>query len=408
MNLRTLSIFAIFACSIAKASDWPTFRGADRTDIQSEPNILNHWPKGGPKKVWTFDQAGLGYSGYSIVKGVLYTMGADEAGEFLVAVDVATGKEKWRAVVGGRLANGWGDGPRSTPTVDGDRVYSMGGKGDLVCFNVADGKPLWKVSMLNFGGKEPSWGYCESVLVEGDNVFCTPGGDQGTMLALNKITGEKVWQSSEWTDPAQYASIVPANINGVRQLIQLTMQSVAGVDAKTGKALWIQKFPGRVAVIPTPVVKDNFVYVSAGYKVGCMLLKVGADNFPEVIYENTNMVNHHGGVVLVGEHLYGFSDGKGWVCQDFKTGEIVWQDKTLGKGAIHAVGEMLYLLDESTGDVALIKATPKGYEEHGRMVIAPKSEQRNPKGKIWTHPVVSNGKLYLRDQEFVSSFLVKK
>jgi len=396
------------AAGASSTTDWPTFRGADRTDISKETGLLKSWPAEGPKKVWTFDQTGLGYSGYAIAAGTLYTMGANEDGEeFLVAVDTATGKEKWRSVVGPRLANGWGDGPRSTPTVDGDRVYAMGGKGDLACLSTKDGKEIWKTSMADVGGKVPGWGYCESPLIDGKNVVCTPGGAQGTMMALDKMTGAKVWQSSEWTDGAQYASIVPADFGGQHQLIQLTQQTVAGINAADGKVLWKSPFPGKTAVIPTPIYSNGQVYVAAGYGVGCKSFKLGSPE-PETLYENQNMVNHHGGVILVGDYLYGHSDKGGWTCQDFKTGEVKWVEKAkLGKGAVHCADGMLYLLEEGSGTVVLIQASPEGWKEQGRFKLDPQSANRNPKGKIWTHPVVSGGKLYLRDQELLYCFDIK-
>ena len=184
------------------------------------------------------------------------------------------------------------------------------------------------------------------------------------------------------------------------------MNSTAGVDVGNGKVLWKQAFPqGKVAVIPVPIVKGNSVYVAAGYGAGSMKLDIGPKNAVTVAYENTNMVNHHGGVVLVGDHLYGYSDKGGWTCQEFKTGEIVWAEKgKLGKGAIHCADGMLYLLEESSGTAVLIEASPEGWKEHGRFTLAPQSTQRHPKGKVWTHPVVSDGKLYLRDQELLFSF----
>jgi outer membrane protein assembly factor BamB len=395
----------------ASVNDWPTFRGADRTDVSKESGLLKQWPAEGPKKAWVFDKAGLGYSGYAIVAGTLYTTGANDNGEEeLIAINAENGTEKWRTVVGGRLSNGWGDGPRATPTVDGDRVYAMGGKGELLCASVRDGKQVWKASMTSdFGGKVPGWGYTESVLVDGDNVICTPGSGAGTLVALNKLTGAKVWQSSDWTDGAQYSSAVAADINGTHQIVQHTMNSIAGVDAKDGKVLWKQAFPqGKTAVIPTPIVKGNSVYMVAGYNAGCMKLDIGPKNEVKVAYENTEMVNHHGGVILVGDYLYGYSDKGGWTCQDFQTGAVVWAEKgKLGKGAIHCADGMLYLLEENSGTVVLIEASPDGWKEHGRFKLDPQTTQRSPKGKIWTHPVVSNGRLYLRDQELLFSFDVK-
>lgn len=403
MKITFTSLFLLAA--VSQAADWPTFRGPDRTDISSETGLLKQWPAAGPKKVWMNEDAGLGYSGFAIVGGTLYTMGSRDAVEYVIAIDTATGKEKWSAEAGALLTNGWGDGPRATPTVDGDKVYALSGKGTLVCLNAADGKKLWSAEMVELGGKVPGWGYCESPLVEGNLVVVTPGGAQGTLAAFDKVTGKLAWQSAEWTDPAQYASLIAVNHNGARQLIQLTMQSIAGVNAADGKVLWKTEFPGKTAVIPTPVFKDGQVFVAAGYGVGCKSVKVGAGNAVETLYETTDMVNHHGGVILVGDHLYGYNDKAGWTCMDFKTGAVKWADKKgLGKGAIHSADGMLYLLEERTGTVVLIEASPEGWKEHGRFTLSPQTTNRNPKGMIWTHPVVSGGRLYLRDQELLFSF----
>lgn len=388
-------------------TDWPTFRGADRQDISKETSLLKSWPQGGPKKLWVYDNAGLGYSGFAVVGSTLYTMGARDVTEYLIALDTNTGKEKWSGEVGALLNNGWGNGPRSTPTVDGDRVYALGGKGDLVCFSTTDGKKLWSVNMTSDGGKIPGWGYTESVLVDGPNVICTPGGSQGALMALDKVDGHKVWQSTEWTEPAQYSSIIAVNYNGARQLIQHTSTIFGAVDAKTGKMLWKVDFPGKTAVIPTAIFKDGRAYMSAGYNAGCVQVEIDAQNGVKPVYANGNMVNHHGGVVLVGDYLYGYSEKGGWTCQDWKSGDVKWASKNLGKGAIHCADGKLYLLEENSGKVVLIDASPDGWKEHGSLVVDPQSAQRSPKGKIWTHPVVAHGKLYLRDQEYIYCYDVK-
>lgn len=396
--------------TLSNAADWPQFRGPNRDDISTETGLLKDWPTEGPKLVWMTKDAGLGYSGYSIVGDTLYTMGSRDAVEYVIAVDAATGKEKWSAEAGPLLTNGWGDGPRSTPTLSGGKVFAMSGKGHLSCLNAADGKTVWKVTMEDLGGKVPGWGYTESVLVDGDVVICTPGGAQGAIAALDKNTGKKVWQSAEWTDPAQYASTIAADHNGVRQIIQLTMQSVGAVNAKDGSLLWKIAFPGKTAVIPTPIFSAGHVFVCAGYGVGGKLIKLGPGNQAEDLNPNmnTDMVNHHGGVVLVNGFLYGYSEKGGWTCLDFKTGAVKWQEqRALRKGAIHCADGKLYLLEENTGTVALIDASPDGWKEHGRFTLTPQTTQRNPKGKVWTHPVVANGRLYLRDQELLYSFDVK-
>src|SRR5690606_33684454 len=254
----------------------------------------------------------------------------------------------------------------------------------------------------------PKWGYTESVLVDGDRVICTPGGSKGTMAALDRATGKTLWQSKEWTDGAHYSSPLVREIHGVRQYIQLTEKTLAGVRASDGKVLWRSPWPGTIAVIPTPIEHENHVYVTSGYGVGSKLVEVAKDFSVKEVYFNKNMKNHHGGVIRVGEHLYGYSDGVGWLCQDFKSGEIVWREKDkLGKGAIACADGMLYCLSEQDGSVVLIDASPKGWNERGRFVLDPKSKSRSPRGAIWTHPVISNGRLYLRDQEYIYCYDVK-
>jgi outer membrane protein assembly factor BamB len=406
--MNRLLVPALLASAfLTTAADWPQWRGPNRDDISKETGLLKQWPEGGPKLAWMNKDVGLGYSGYAIAGGKLFTVGLRGDTELLIALDTKTGKELWATPVGPMLKNGWGDGPRATPTVDGDLVFAMSGTGTLLAAKTADGKEAWKTAMRDFGGKTPGWGYCESVLVDDGKVICTPGGGQGTLLALDKVTGKKVWQADGWTDGAHYSSPIVATHNGTRQYIQLTSQHVAGVNAKDGKVLWKSEWPGKTAVIPTPIFKDGHVYITSGYGVGCKLVKVGADNAVSDVYVNQNMVNHHGGVILVGDKIYGHSDKGGWTCQDFKTGAVTWSSSDLKKGAIHCADGMFYCLEEGSGTVALIEVSAKGWSEKGRFKLTPQTEQRNPKGKVWTHPVVSDGKLYLRDQELLFCFDVK-
>jgi len=394
--------------SNATAADWSEWRGPGRQDHSPDAGLLKSWPAGGPKRLWMNTDAGLGYAGFSIAGNRLFTLGLRGEQEFLICLDTDTGKELWATPAGAKYPNGWGDGPRATPTIDGDHVYAMGGQGTLVCAKITDGKTVWQKSMTaDLGGKLADWGYTESVLIVDNKVICTPGGPKGTLAALDKATGKLLWQTAELTDNAQYSSPILANHAGKPQVIQLVMSKVFGVDPANGKVLWQQPFPGRVAVIPTPIYHDGHVYVSAGYGVGCMLVKLGADNSVSEVYANKVMKNHHGGVIRVGDHLFGYSDGPGWVCQDFKTGEEVWASKKLGKGAIHFADGHFYCLDEGSGDLALVELSNEGWVEKGRFRLDPQTKQRNPQGRIWTHPVVVNGRLYLRDQELLYCYDVK-
>jgi outer membrane protein assembly factor BamB len=410
--MNTKATFFVVACLTTSATlwagNWPQWRGADRTDISRETGLLKQWPEGGPKRLWLYKDAGLGFAGFSVVGQMLYTMGARNDTEMLIALDVKDGSEKWTAPIGPMLTNDWGYGPRGTPTVNGDFIYALSGKGELVCAKAADGSIVWKASMKELGGGIPGWGYTESPLVDGDKVLCTPGGKQGAIAALDKHTGKVIWQSKDFTEGAQYSSIVPADINGKHQYIQLTMHKLVGVDAETGNVLWTSDWPGKTAVIPTPIVKDNFVYITSGYGAGCKLVQIGSDSKATDVYESKLMENHHGGVVLVGDYLYGYSNKSGWVCQEFKTGKEVWANKKgLGKGCLTCADGMLYLMGEADGQVVLIEASPEGWKEHGRFSLQAQTTLRRPKGKIWTHPVIADGKMYLRDQELISCYDVR-
>lgn len=398
-----LALVSCFLFSAAAwTNDWPGWRGADRTDVSTETGLLKQWPAGGPERVWLNEKGGVGYAGFAVVGDNLYTMGAYQNDERLICLDANTGERRWRTVMSNTvLENGWGDGPRGTPTIDGDRVYAIGGDGTIVCVEAKGGELIWKRTMSEYGGTVPKWGYTESVLIDGDKLICTPGGSEGALVALNKMTGEKIWQSKDFTDPADYSSVIVVEHEGTRQYIQLTQSTLVGIGADDGRVLWTYPWPGRVAVIPTPIYRDGKVYIACGYGVGCALVKLTKDSAEEV-YENKVMKNHHGGVILVGDHLYGYSDGPGWVCQDFESGEQIWSEKNaLGKGAIACADGMFYCVSERGGEVVLIEASPKGWQEKGRFKLDPQSQYRSPRGAIWTHPTIANGKLYLRDQELI-------
>lgn len=390
----------------ASAADWPQWRGPLRNGISTESGLLKEWPTNGPSVAWLAHGLGRGYSSVAVSGAQIFTMGDGPESSFVHALNAATGKIQWSTKVG--RPGGDYPGTRCTPTVDGGLVFALGQFGDLVCLKAADGTELWRKNMeKDFAGKMMSgWGYSESVLVDGDKVLCTPGGAGGTLAALKKQTGEVLWRSKDFTDRAAYSSIIIAEISGVRQYIQLTDASVAGIGTEDGRLLWKAKRRGSTAVIPTPIYKDNHVFVTSGYGVGCNLFKItkAGDQFSaEEVYANKDMVNHHGGVVLVGEHLYGHSDSKGWVCMEFKTGQVVWADKGVGKGSVVSIGGRLIMRSEGgKGTVALATATPEGYKETGRFAQPERSTKNS-----WAHPVVANGRLYLRDQDVLLCYDVK-
>ena len=399
---------AVLTATPLLSADWPQWRGAGRVGHSPDTSILAPWPKSGPKQAWVFKDAGIGYSSFSIVGTRLFTMGARQESEQVICLDATTGKELWATSLGPVYENNWGDGPRSTPTVDGDHLYALSATGILACLNIKDGTEVWKVDVVkSLGGELQGWGYTESVLIDGDHVICTPGGQQGTMAALHKKTGAVVWQSSKLKGPAQYSSPIRIEVNGQPQYAQLLMNKVVGIAPKDGALLWETSFPGRVAVIPTLVFHDNSVYATAGYGTGCQMIKLdGAE--PEVVYEEKSITNHHGGVIVVDGKIYGHSDKGGWTCQDFLTGKIEWQDESLGKGTCTYAAGHLICVDENDGTVVLATAKPDKWQEISRFKLAPQTSLRKKEGRIWSHPVVVNGRLYLRDQDLIFCYNVKK
>lgn len=394
-------VFLTFLSDAAHA-EWPQWRGPNRDDVSTEKNLLQEWPEGGPPRVWMFENAGVGYSGPAIVGDRLYTMGARDKKELLLVLDAKSGKELQAVEIGDMLENNWGDGPRGTPTVDGKFIYALGAQGNLVCIEAATGDLQWRKSMQDLGGAIPTWGFTESPLVYEEMVLCTPGGEQGAIAALDKKTGELIWQTKDVTTGAHYSSLVVREGKNGPELVQLLADQLVGLEPKSGKVLWSSPWPGKVAVIPTPIVKDQYVYVTSGYGVGCRAIEIGDNDEVKELYDNKVMKNHHGGVILVGDHVYGHTDPGGWVCQNLKTGDEVWRERSaLGKGAIAYADDRFYCLSEDDGEVVLIEASTEGWKEHGRFKLDPQTKQRKPAGKIWTHPVINDGKLYLRDQNLI-------
>jgi outer membrane protein assembly factor BamB len=404
----TVLLLSLTSVALAAPGDWQQFRGPNRDGISAETGLLQDLPPGGPPLAWKATGLGVGYSTVSVVGNRIYTIGEDKEASSVVALDVADGKRIWAAKLGKPGAPGTPafEGPRATPTVEGDLLVAVGQWGEMACLDIAQGKELWRKDYIkDFGGKRPSWGYSESPLIDGDKVVITPGGSEGSIVALDKTTGALIWRSKGFTDSPHYSSLIVAEIGGVRQYIQLTVESVVGVAAADGKLLWQAVRKGKTAVIPAPIYSEGYVYVSSGYGVGCNLFKVteaGGKFTVEEVYANKVMDNKHGGVIKLGDFIYGHADAKGWTCQDFKTGIGKWVYNSLGKGSIIYADGRFYLRAEDKGTMVLIEASPEAFKEHGRF------EQPDRSGKkAWPYPVIAHGKLYLRDWDTLLCYDVK-
>ncbi len=403
-----------------KADDWPRFRGLKCDGICTETGLLDEWPDGGPRLLWMIEGLGKGYASVSIVGGKMFTMGDRAAADgsekqYVIALDPATRDELWATPVGPPHR----DGPRSTPTVDGELLYAIGTEGDLVCLESATGKLRWKKSFPeDFGGKMMTgWKYSESPLVDGDKLVCTPGGPDATIVALDKRTGEVIWKCAvphlggRGKDGAGYSSMVVAEIDGVRQYVQILGRGAVGVEAETGRFLWgYNRIANPTANIPTPIVRGDCVFVTTSYRTGSALLKLsrngGRMDVEEVYFLGPEeFENHHGGVVLVGDHLYGGSGQNNGVpvCVEFETGRIAWKEEPLGRRSaalLYADGH-LYLRYED-GLIALVEAAPEAFRLKGTFRTAVKN------GPSWPHPVIHDGKLYLRDRDALMCYDVRK
>lgn len=385
-------------------ADWPQWRGPDRTGVASETGLLKSWPAAGPPVVWSVSELGEGYGSISIKADRLFVQGVKASESVVFCLNRADGKTIWATPLGARLGQDRGPGPRGTPTIDNDRAYALAENGELACLRTKDGSVVWRRNILkDFGARNPKWLISESPLVDGDRLIVTPGGERAGIVALDKMTGKTIWTTKELSDEAGYSSCVVADIQGVRTIAGFTGSAGVGVRASDGKLMWrYQPVSNRTANITTPVVHDNKVFYTSAYGTGCALLGLkaeGGEVKAEEIYFSREMMNHHGGVVLVNGYVYGFNNAI-LSCIEFATGKTVWRDRSVGKGTLTFADGNLYLLSESNV-VGLAEATPAGYREKGRFQIA---DQGWPS---WAHPVVCGGKFYIRSQGTLTCYDVK-
>lgn len=423
--LAALTLSAGVQSAMAAAPDvWPTFRGPGRTAVSPDQNLLEKWPEGGPPLVWEAKGVGRGYSSIAVAGGKVYTAGdtlpdAPDKDEYLQCFDQKTGKRLWMhktAPLWGDTKDGW-QSPRSTPTVDGDRVYVVSASGVLVGCKNADGTELFRVDLKKdlSGKKADSWGYSESVTIDGNMLICTPGGDKNTMVALDKNTGKVIWSAKqEGNIGAGHASIVVTNVGGTKVYVTTTGSGALGVRAEDGKVLWDYPIDKTTAVIPTPIVRGDLVFFAMGYGTGggALLKQIPQPNNEmkvEAVYPlKPELKNKHGGLVLVGDYIYADSDSKGIpFCAELMTGKVKWSDKRSsagGKGsaAIAAADGHLYIKYEN-GVMVLAKADPTSYQEVSSFT-PPNATERSS----WAHPVIVDGMLFLREQDAVLCYDIRE
>ncbi len=399
--------------------DWTEWRGPGRTNQSAETGLLQDWKETPPKLLWVAEGVGKGYASLSTSKGKIFTTGNLADGQGVTCLN-ADGTIAWQSKFTKSNPDHSYDGSRTTPTIDGDRIYVVASSGNITCIKTADGTILWQKDFVkDFEGKMMSgWGFSESPLVDGDHVICTPGGDAAMMVALNKMTGDVVWKSAmkpfskKGKDGAGYSSIVISEGAGVKQYVQLVGRGIIGVRASDGEMLWgYDRMANDVANIPTPLVDGDYVFCSTGYGAGSALLKlrkegkgVAADE--QYFLNAKDLQNHHGGMILKDGYIYcGHRHNEGFpICVEMSTGKTIWGGdiRPVGKGSAattYADGNLIFRYQ--SGPVALIEATPKGYNLKGSFTPKHVSEP------CWSHPVVQGGNLYLRDQDKVMCYSLK-
>jgi outer membrane protein assembly factor BamB len=405
----TFCCLAALTLSVS-AAGWSQWRGAQRDGVSTETGLLKSWPQGGPKLLWNIKGLGKGMSSVSVAGGKVLTMGSRREGQMILAYDVSTQKEQWAAMVSKR-----GGEPRCTPTVAGEFVYALSDDGEVLCCSLADGKEIWRKSYKSdFGDpSKPGWNFSESPLVDGDKVILTPGHPDHFMVALNAKTGTEIWTlkaklEGQGHDGAGYTGPVVGTGGGVKQYVTMVGKGAIGVSASDGKLLWhYNKVANGTAVIPTPLVWDDYVFVSSGYGTGAALLKLSKDGGgvkaeEQYFLKPGDFQNHHGGMVRIGDYIYaGTGHNNGFpVCLEWKTGKIAWK-KDRGPGresaAVIAADSELYFRYQD-GTMALISASPDKYTENGVFKL-PFID-----GPSWPHPAIDDGRLYLRSQDVLMCF----
>jgi outer membrane protein assembly factor BamB len=409
MAARPLLAFVITAAlgslaGVAQApAEWSQWRGPNRDGISAETGLLGEWPAGGPPLAWQTRGAGTAYSSFSTSGGRLYTLGARDDVEYVMAFDRATGRKLWETPNGRRFRNEQGDGPRSTPTTEGTVLYAFGGSGELTCLDAETGRKIWSVNVVQkLGGVTPYWGYSESPLIVGDRIILNVGGRRAAIAAFNKADGQVIWQQPG--DEAGYSSPMLLRTGSLQQVVFFTGSRGLAVDPRDGRLIWsYDRASNSTANVATPVIRGNRVFFSSDYGTGAGLVEVrAAGNIASAseLYFTRDMRNHHASSVLVGDHVYGFS-GSILTALHFDTGTTAWRNRSVGKGSLIVADQRLYLYSEN-GIVGLAEANPVEYRERGRFTL------KVGGSPTWSHPVITEGLLILRDQDNVYAYNVKR
>lgn len=402
------ALLLTMCASVANAGDSPQFRGPNRDGRFEEQGLLKAWPEGGPPTAWVAKGLGKGHSSASVVLGKIYVTGMLDGQDAYVFVLNTDGAIERRIAYGKETLEKQAPGPRSTPTIDGDRLYVLSALGVLYCIDLGKGEKKWEVNVLErFAAENSTWHLAESVLVDGNRVICAPGGKDAAFAALDKMTGETIWTTKGLNDKTSYCSPTIVEHRGRRILVNVSGSFVVGADAETGALLWTfeQHAPYDVHGV-TPLYKDGLLYYAGGDGVGGGALELSPDGSAVVSkWTDKNLDCVHHGVVLVDGYLYGtgYKGGGKLVCLEMQTGRLMWSTKEVQLGVVVYADGMLYVYEgPQSGVVSLVKASPTGFERTGKFTLDEGTDQH------WAHPTIVNGRLYIRHGDALIAYDIRE
>lgn len=386
------------------------FRGPERSGIFNETGLLKSWPESGPALIWDLDGLGEGYSSVTISNNTIYITGRKDEKDVLTALSL-DGKIRWETIYGESWIKNH-TGTRSTPTLVDGNIYLVSGGGDIVCIDT-NGKIRWSKNHYKLYDSKPlMFGISESPLVVDNIVIASPGGNKASIVAFDKETGAVVWEAEPLNEGPQYVNPKLIEIGGRKLIVTLTSNYVIGVDAKNGAILWkvnyseISGVMSRKNHATTPIYRDGHVLIANGYNFTAVMLKLSKDgSSAEIVWENSDLDPHHGGIVLLGDHIYStsyISNSMGdWLCVDWNSGKTLWSERWFNKGSIISADGMLYIMEEKSGNIALVNPNPDKLE------IISEFQIKKGVGPYWAHPVIDNGRLYIRHGEVLMVYSVK-
>jgi outer membrane protein assembly factor BamB len=390
LTMTTLLFFGlgIHMASGQAESQW---RGPNRDGVYSGESLIKVWPEAGPEEIWSVEGLGDGYSSAAVTADRVYLTGMTKGEGFLYAFDL-DGKPVWKASYGPEW-NGSRPGARTTPTVVGDRIYLMSARGQAVCLST-EGKKIWSVDLMSqFGARNLQWGMTESLLVDGDRVFCTPGGREVTIVALDRHAGKTIWKIKADGETSGYCSPCLVKHGKRRLLLTMTGKSVVGIDADTGEYMWRHSHVTDYDVnANTPLYHNGFIYAYSGYGTGGQMFQLSEDGTSvKRVWSQAKLDSQMGAAVLVDGFIYGSGhNSRGWHCLDWRTGKVQFTARKIGnKGAIIYADGMMYCYSE-TGHVGLVKPNPQDFE------LVSSYRVKKGSGEHWAHPVIKDGRLYIR------------